>query len=386
MALRGIIDRCRVSGFPLGFSLELLDTLFQVEEVPPAHIVPRDEAWPPVPRAMFPFSEPSTPTLPHFLPAIVPLVQTSAGARTLIQEIEDEMNKQWLALMPEIKDYDAGYPILQDRREIKSVEEPVREHQTPLPEMTVSEHRSPDASTQGTSSARFQHCNTTDTPTSTLNPIFYDSLPPIRSHRNNNIAAENVLSISTSPPCPISNLVKNRDLIHTQVPSTPVPSPVSDFDNASARLISDITVPTSLTSHLVSSPLLDQRQTLDGSTPPAPLTPLMAPTCFQDQRQIRTPISALRPRTPISVSRIPRAVVTPSPRAKTPNRMNALNEQDPAFIRTLSAMRAFDGRLKPQTHIASPIKAIDALGISTPGPSKRKYLSFVNRLRGLPDT
>lgn len=71
----------------------------------------------------------------------------------------------------------------------------------------------------------------------------------------------------------------------------------------------------------------------------------------------------------------------PEPSPKTPNKMNELNEQDPAFIRTVNAMRSID--LRRQSMIAAPKTPdkSDSLGTGT----KRKYMSFVNRLRGCVD-
>ncbi|KAK0127539.1 hypothetical protein ONS96_007074 [Cadophora gregata f. sp. sojae] len=119
---------------------------------------------------------------------------------------------------------------------------------------------------------------------------------------------------------------------------------------------------------------------------PVQISRLMAPAEVEPSLTATT-TAALLPRTPVSKSRIPRAFTEPSPR--TPNKMNELNEQDPAFIRTVNAMRSLDSaNVRRRTMIASP-KTPDSTGSARTGKStpmtKRRYMSFVNRLRGCVD-
>ena len=94
-------------------------------------------------------------------------------------------------------------------------------------------------------------------------------------------------------------------------------------------------------------------------------------------------------------------VVARSSTPQSPNAMNRRNEQDPAFLRTLDALRSLDNSEKPkvvrksrtQSMIPSPIRKQEAevgersqVSFAPQQRSEgtvRKYLSFVKRLRGV---
>ncbi|KAJ5041541.1 uncharacterized protein L3040_005124 [Drepanopeziza brunnea f. sp. 'multigermtubi'] len=420
MALRGIIDQCRVSGFPMGFSLELLDTLFKVEETPPSYFFPIEEAWPVVtPQISLPFSEVRSPIIPFpsfeqpsvtsSLPASYSLrLRNSASTRTLIEEIEDEMNSRSPTLVSEGSHVlgnfsDAGDFGQQELGDSVATDEQVRQDEVQISEMTTSEH--PD------SSPHFTSCTMLDTsspviiptPSLTSNEMPASLLAPspvsapledLEYGQISTLLAPSLLSplADDHDDSPAAEAVSTPDLSSDLLFNLPTTRKVSNASEGTGCIhkpeeITGVTATTPPSPHLVPPIFGEGKRTPGHVTPPAPLTPLMAPKSYQDQRHIRTPVSPkLRPLTPMSRSRIPRAMAASSPTPKTPNRMNALNEQDPAFISTLSAMRSFDKRPNSKTRIASPAKKPDSLGIILPGPSKRKYFSFVNRLRGVSNT
>ncbi|KAG4444370.1 hypothetical protein IFR05_000135 [Cadophora sp. M221] len=135
--------------------------------------------------------------------------------------------------------------------------------------------------------------------------------------------------------------------------------------------------------------VLSEPSTLDAPTTPEPSVNTIACVVPVDTKPVQTAliVATLLPRTPAPKSRIPRAFTEPSPR--TPNKMNELNERDPAFIRTVNAMRSLDGtNARRHTMIASPKtpKSVGSVGTGKSTPmTKRKYMSFVNRLRGCVD-
>jgi hypothetical protein len=87
-----------------------------------------------------------------------------------------------------------------------------------------------------------------------------------------------------------------------------------------------------------------------------------------------------------------------APTPHSPNEMNRRNEQDPAFVRTVDALRSLDcddkpvRRLRPMSMIPSPVrkKEVEVAGrsqtsLGTQPRSEgtvRRYLSFVKKLRG----
>ncbi|PVH77609.1 hypothetical protein DL98DRAFT_656639 [Cadophora sp. DSE1049] len=280
--LRGILQRCRVSGFPEAYSKELLNSIFRYGIIPPGYITPGDEAWPlpPSRRPTLVLSEPRTsePPTPASLVSMEYGQLKLQHSRSFVEEMEDEMS--WYSTSPKSSNYalsprlDTPTPAKPEKLDDGSkapIEELVQTYKALLPAFVVSE------------------------------PSVIDA------------------------------------------PATPDPPPVTKLS----------------------------------STTPAKAEPkLTAGTT-----------ATLLPRTPVSKSRIPRAFTEPSPR--TPNKMNELNEQDPAFIRTVNAMRSLDSaNARRHTMIASPKTPKSAgntgTGNSTP-MTKRRYMSFVNRLRGCVD-
>lgn len=90
-----------------------------------------------------------------------------------------------------------------------------------------------------------------------------------------------------------------------------------------------------------------------------------------------------------------------SPTPQSPNAMNRRNEQDPAFVRTVDALRSFDDdnkpkavrRIRPKSMIPSPIRKKEVAEAADRSQTSqgaypetavtvRRYLSFVKRLRG----
>ncbi|KAH7327256.1 hypothetical protein BKA65DRAFT_64838 [Rhexocercosporidium sp. MPI-PUGE-AT-0058] len=173
---------------------------------------------------------------------------------------------------------------------------------------------------------------------------------------------------------------------YTLSPRTDTPTPANPDDGNKTLLAEHVEAYQALLPEtVVSEPLTCVAPT----TPEPPHTSaieLAIPTNTESVQTIIT-VATLLPRTPAPKSRIPRAFTEPSPR--TPNKMNELNERDPAFIRTVNAMRSLDSAsARRHTMIASPKtpKSAGSIGTGKSTPmTKRKYMSFVNRLRGCVD-
>ncbi|KAH7413092.1 hypothetical protein BKA64DRAFT_344926 [Cadophora sp. MPI-SDFR-AT-0126] len=189
---------------------------------------------------------------------------------------------------------------------------------------------------------------------------------------------------STSP--------KSSNYALTPQLDTPVPAKSEKPDDGSEIQLTEhvktyqALLPEMVVSEPVSKPsVFDTPETPKQSPVPIPglITPARA-----DLKLTGTTKVTLLPRTPVPKSRIPRAFTEPSPR--TPNKMNELNEQDPAFIRTVNAMRSLDSaNARRHTMIASPKTPKSAGSTGTrksPPMTKRRYMSFVNRLRGCVDS
>lgn len=302
--LRGILQQCRVSGFPEAYSKELLNSIFRYGIIPPDYIIAEDDAWPFLPsrRPTLLLSEPRTsePPTPTSMVSMEFGQLKLQHSRSFVEEMEDEMS--WYLISPKSSNYalsprlDTPTPAKLQKPDDGS-KSPLKDHvqtyKALLPEMIISE------------------------------PSIFDTTAP-----------------SASPATPATLLP----------PAAPDASPSS---------ITSVTTP--------------------GNAD-------ISVTKAEPGLSVTTTVTLL-PRTPISKSQIPRAFTEPSPR--TPNKMNELNEQDPAFIRTVNAMRSLDSaNTRRHTMIASPKTPRNAgsagTGKSTP-MSKRRYMSFVNRLRGCVD-
>ena len=286
--LRGILQQCRVSGFPEAYSKELLNSMFRYGIIPPEYTIAEDDAWPipPSRRPTLLLSEPRTsePPTPASMVSLEFGQLKLQHSRSFVEEMEDEMS--WYSTSPKSSNYalsprlDTPTPAKLQKQDDASkslLEDHVQAYKALVPEMIISE------------------------------PSVFDEPAPSASPSSN-------ASLTT--------------------PENAEPSVTKVELNLSV-----------------------------------------------------TTAATFLPRTPISKSRIPRAFTEPSPR--TPNKMNELNEQDPAFIRTVTAMRSLDSaNARRHTMIASPKTPRSAgsagTGKSTP-VSKRRYMSFVNRLRGCVD-
>ncbi|KAH6720819.1 hypothetical protein BKA61DRAFT_570460 [Leptodontidium sp. MPI-SDFR-AT-0119] len=275
--LRGILYRCRISGFPEAYTQELLNSIFRYGIIAPNYTIPEDDAWPSARPPTLLLSEPpsSEPPTPASLVSMEFGQLKLQHCRSFVEEMEDEMS--WYSTSPKSSNY-----ALSPRLDTPTGATPDDGNKTPLAEHVEA----------------------------------YQALLP-----------EMVLSEPST----------------VDVPSTPEPPLISAIDFVA----------------------------------PANTGPV----------QTSTTVATLLPRTPAPKSRIPRAFTEPSPR--TPNKMNEQNERDPAFIRTVNAMRSLDGaNARRHTMIASPKtpKSAGSVGTGKSTPmTKRKYMSFVNRLRGCVD-
>ncbi|CZT09579.1 uncharacterized protein RCO7_03700 [Rhynchosporium graminicola] len=308
--LRGMLQQCRISGFPDAYSRELLNSMFRYGNEAPEYEIPENNAWPfapPLltlsePRSLEPCtSEPPTP---------ISLVSTEFGqlqfqqTRSFFKEMEDQMS--WYSTSPKSSNY-------------------------------------------------------------TLSPRFDDPIIPTKDEEDAKVEDDTKADESTRED---GSVESEQHELHTE-----------DHAQAYQALLPEMVFPELHLSEPSAIEVAFKRLEPPLNSTPESTTPAI-PELFQPAKIGTT----LRPCTPASASksRIPRAFTQPSP--STPNKMNELNEQDPAFIRTVNAMRSLDGSsMLRHSMIASP-KRPDSPGARnrTP-PTKRKYMSFVNRLKGCVD-
>ncbi|KAL2061265.1 hypothetical protein VTL71DRAFT_7538 [Oculimacula yallundae] len=401
--LRGMLYQCRVSGFPEVYSNDLLDSLFRYENVAPTREVPEDNAWPFVPPVLMLPELPIPQQRIEEPPTPVSLVSMEYGqlilqqSRSLLEEMEDEMS--WYSTSPKSFNY-ALSPRFDDHNIQAKVEETIT---SPQSSSYVWSPFSPDTVIL----TKEEKVNISPHSSSyALSPLFHDILIPSKEE-----------DLSTSPQSSsdvLNSLFNGPANLSKEVIANTCTSSLSTRTRADETLFPemafpDIVVAESAAFEVPETPALPAPMIPECITPAAPV--LAQPARSEAVALPRTPEPAssstpesttpagstsfqpgkigaiLLPRTPASKSRIPRALTAPSP--STPNKMNQLNEQDPAFIRTVNAMRSLDGaHTLRQTMIASPKTPIDAgstgSGSKTP-MTKRKYMSFVNRLRGWHD-
>ena len=125
---------------------------------------------------------------------------------------------------------------------------------------------------------------------------------------------------------------------------------------------------------------------------------VLSPLRSWKRHPLTTPLK--RSKIPVPSSHSPKYLVQPalSNTQNSPNTMNNLNEQDPAFLRTMRAMQSFSEPTRQVSGIAHPVslqpasgKLTQGTGTSRPlismnvnnnGTHRRKYLTFVSKLRG----
>lgn len=407
MALRGILNKCRVSGFPLEYSKEILNSLFGDGKPLPAYTTPSEKAWPGPQQTPLPPSEPPTPASLTSMEFGLKL-HHSISIRSFTEEIEDEMSKyapstQYAPSLQLEDNYTLSpFPSFDrttgDQREYSR--RPTLEENYTL-SLTGNE---PTTEQRGDSKTpildNYPVRPTFDRPaseqredshTSTLdNYSFSPSYERTTAGQREDSQTPTLDNYTFGPSYNI--MTEQREDVKTPT--------LEDQARAYQKLISDMTIPEMTVTEptildctpempLSNTPLYETTIPTLSSAPiftplpieiptsPLPSTPHLTP--LQDEKNILTPLAgrSLHPRTP---SRIPRSMTDPSP--KTPNKMNELNEQDPAFIRALSAMRSLEGVNRRHTLIASPKTPPNSSAGKSPTVSKRKYLSFVNRLRG----
>ncbi|KAK6581158.1 hypothetical protein PZA11_006646 [Diplocarpon coronariae] len=415
MALRGIAVECRLSGFSLEYSEYVLNTLFGNGKSWLEYITPMDDAWPSVTPKTPNMTEPPTPASLVSMEFSLKL-HPSTSSRSFTEEVEDEMIKYAsslesesnyvlsschglsAAVQPEGREndtavsdiilstsYEVAAAVKSEDEESCTAEDGERNSQALPSEMTVTQYAAPHDTGLG---IYCRNASSDTTPDLSSTPRFAPKL--FQDQRHN----WEVTSISTLP-----------------ISSTPSLLPACFQDQ---RAVSAVLVPTS-TARLIAAPYLDQIDTEElvftpqrdstndpvsvaqeekssgvetATIPAVSPTPRFLSTPFQDQKRLKNQISSssLRPHTPVPRSCIPRASTDRPLTPRSPNKMNALNEQDPAFVRTLEAMRSLDGAPRRSTMIASPKRSPGITSEPTSAPSKRRYLSFVYRLRGISDT
>ncbi|PBP26343.1 alpha beta hydrolase fold protein [Diplocarpon rosae] len=425
MALRGIVIECRLSGFTLEYSEYVLNTLFGNGKSWLDYVTPADDAWPFAASKTPTMSEPPTPATLVSMDFSLKL-RPSTSTRSFTEEIEDEMTKYAssldsesnyvlsgshglsAAVQPEGREsdvaaskivlstsYDAAVTATLGDGESGADEDKERSSPALVCEMTVTQH----AVSQDTGLTRY--CRK-----------YYVKNPA--ENNAGNVSPDRSPALSSTPrfaPTPFQDQKYHQE----ETPTSTIPTSTTPrflptaFQDQRAESVAQ--TPSSTPS--IATPFLDpkhaeelvvtpQRNSISDLAlqdekpggveaaiiPAVSPTPRFLPTPFQDQKHLKTQVSSssLRPQTPTSKPCIPRASTDRPLTPRTPNKMNALNEQDPAFVRTLEAMRSLDGTLRRSTMIASPKRSPSNASEQTPAPSKRRYLSFVYRLRGLSDT
>ncbi|PBP23647.1 alpha beta hydrolase fold protein [Diplocarpon rosae] len=414
MALRGIAIECRLSGFTLEYSEYVLNTLFGDGKSWLEYVTPVDDAWP--------FAAPKTPTMsepptPATLVSMeFPLkLHPSTCTRSFTEEMEDEITKYALSL-----DSESNYVLSGSYGLSTAVQPEGRESNIAASNILFS--TSYDAAVTATlevgesgtdedeeRSPPARVCEMT----ATQHAVSQDTGLTLYCR---NVSLETSPALSSTPrfaPTPFQDQKLDRDEMPTSTtPTSPtprfLPTPFQD-----QRAESAAQTPSSTPCHLATpldqkhaeeSIVTPQRNSMSDPVPslqderPGVVEATLAPafssppgvllTPFPDQKHLKTQVSSssLRPQTPTSRPCIPRASTDRPLTPRTPNKMNALNEQDPAFVRTLEAMRSLDGTLRRSTMIALPKRSPGNPSEQTPAPSKRRYLSFVYRLRGISDT